>query len=128
MIGYFLICFSSFLVISAVTLATRKEGDIFHDVRAKLKSSADRGMFPKKLAKPLLLCETCMSSIWGSLIYVVAHLLFDLPGTWQQKVALGILNVAGTATITALFWQIFVLIEEQIAYLKQMQKALNDEA
>lgn len=46
-----------------------------------------RGKVPTWIAKPLLLCPTCMSSVWGSLVYLGIGFLLE-PTAWR----------------TALFW------------------------
>lgn len=56
------------LVCGGLTAASQPDG-LLGPVREWLDLRVRSGFLSKYIAKPLLLCETCMASIWGSLTY-----------------------------------------------------------
>lgn len=48
-------------------------GGFLHGVRNWLDSMVRRGLLPKYVAKPLLLCETCMAWPWGGAVFLLCY-------------------------------------------------------
>lgn len=48
-------------------------GGFLYGVRKWLDSMVRRGLLPKYVAKPLLLCETCMAWPWGAAVFFLAY-------------------------------------------------------
>lgn len=88
------------LVCGGVTVASLP-GGILSGVKQWLSNRVRRGLFPEWLAKPLLLCDTCMASVWG----IPQFILWLLDGpSWLWAAYYGIAFVCGLALLNYACW------------------------
>ena len=94
---------SGVLVCSGITAASLPGGLLFSRAE-KLEDAVNRGMFPGWVAKPLLLCETCMATVWGNLTWFPLSFLPALGLSWIERLAFFVPLWFGIAVCNHALW------------------------
>ena len=68
---FFLITLIGTLTCVGAYAVSITEGNPLFLLRKFLKNRTDRGLLKKWIAKPLLLCDLCMTSVWGTGVYLL---------------------------------------------------------
>lgn len=78
-------CFMLFVAVlfcGGVFAAARPKG-LLSTWSTRLSSATDRGMLSHYISYPLLLCSTCMASIWGSFAFWLLVLALRISLEWR---------------------------------------------
>ena len=106
--NYFLIV----LTISGVCLGWRMITDdekIFYPIRKYVLDRYD--IIPKFISKPLILCEACFSSIWGSVIYWALWGVLD--GVIDKSdILFWVFSCFTASFINGILWSLYELIRK----------------
>lgn len=92
------------LACGGLTAASQPDG-VLHPLRKRLESGVQRRMLSKNIAYPLLLCDVCMASLWGSISYWVLMWVFHVELSWEV-VAMWPFQVLAVAVINLLLWTV----------------------
>lgn len=103
MTGLLFLILTGVLVCGGITVASLPEG-ILHKRAERLRDAVSRGMFPGWLAKPLLLCETCMATIWGNLTWFPLSFLPFVGWGWVERLSLFVPMWLGIAVCNHFLW------------------------
>ena len=86
-------------------------GGILEDYRKYVELRVTAGTLSKKWAKPLITCNTCMASLWGSLVYwLPGSLLVPYAGWYDLLVRLVLwpFAVLGIACLNHVTWWLYL--------------------
>jgi len=86
-------------------------GNLLYPIWQYLDLRVRSGVFPKMLAKPLLLCNTCMASIWGTFVFWIGGFALDLIISWKSVIIWPIVVIA-TAFLNHLFWWLYLALHK----------------
>lgn len=97
--------------------AITEPGKIFYGYRKAVERAAWLG----ELKKPLATCVVCMSSVWGSLGFVLVWLAAGwAPGL--HLIAAWLYSVVACSFLNYLFWQVLCKVEANADYHETMTK------
>lgn len=111
---FLFLLFCSVLVCGGVYVAASLTGGLAHPLFLRLKDRVERGLLSHYIANPLLLCETCMASTWGTVTYFGIDILWN---GWYAAVPwrmIGMLPVAigGIAIGNHVLWVVINTLKE----------------
>lgn len=97
-------------------------GGFLHGVHKWLDGMVRRGLLPKYVAKPLLLCETCMAWPWGGAVFFFVY-------SWNGwSILLIVPFVLLLAVVNFAFWTaVYFLINANKFFNLMMQKDAHTE-
>ena len=91
--------------------AASLQGNLLYGARQYLELRVKAGTLSKNVAKPILLCNTCMASFWGTIVYWVAGAGFGWITSWFCLI-LWPFAITGTAFLNLLSWWLYLALKQ----------------
>lgn len=108
--GLFALIILAVLVCGGISAASL-QGMILFERKKKIELRVRAGTFPERLAKPLILCNTCMASFWGSLVYWIAGACLSLIQSWTA-ILLWPFAIAAIAFLNHVSWWLYLALKQ----------------
>lgn len=112
------------LACGGVTAASQPKA-LLGDVREAMEAWTEKRPWRKYLSKPVLLCDTCLASVWGSAVYWSYWMTLQPKLTWLQLLHMWPLFVLCVATGNYVLWTLLGTLRALSIVLQQCQLWLN---
>lgn len=112
MLGSFLLLLlTAVLACGGITTASLPKG-ILAPLAEYLDKLVRAGRFPEKWAEPLLLCDTCIATVWGNLTWFLVSFAPSLHIHWWDRLLFAVPLWFGTAFCNHVLWTVISTLKK----------------